>query len=109
MSENLMIAIVAAGGVVTGAIFSTAGQIGLAAYHEWRAYRRNKGRRELLRQMLDDPAHNWRSLDTLRHVIGCDADTTKQLLLEIGARASESGTDRWAYVHRHPLGTDDPS
>ena len=104
MSENLTIAIVAAGGVVAGAVFSTVGQIGIVAYHEWRAYRRNEGRRKLLRQMLDDPAHDWRKLDTLRHVIGCDADTTKELLLEIGARASEKGTDVWGYVSRHPLG-----
>lgn len=108
MSENITIAVVAAAGVAAGAIITTLGQIGVAAYHEWRAYRRNKDRRKLLRQMLDDPRHDWRSLDKLRHVIGCDADTTKQLLLEIGARASESGTDMWGYVSRHPLGVEDP-
>lgn len=108
MSENVTIAIVAACGVVAGSIFSTLGQIGIAVYHEWQAHRRNEDRRKLLRQMLNDSRHDWRCLDTLRHVIGCDADTTKQLLLEIGARASENGKDMWAYVSRHPLGGEEP-
>ena len=108
MSENLLIALVAAGGVAVGAVISTLGQIAVAAYHEHQTRCRNEDRRKLLRQMLDDQAHDWRKLDTLRHVIGCDVDTTKQLLLEIGARASENGTDSWAYIKRHPLGGEQP-
>lgn len=104
MSESLMIAIVAAGGVAVGAVISSIGQIAVVAYKDWRAHRDDEVRRQLLRQMLDDPAHDWRSLDQLRHVIGCDAGTARQLLLEVGARASESGTDVWGYVSRHPLG-----
>ena len=91
MSDQLMIAIVAAGGVVAGAVTQTLGQIALARFGEYQVRRRNEPRRKLLRQMLDNPKWEWRELDTLQHVIGCDAETTKQLLLEVDARASESG------------------
>jgi hypothetical protein len=43
-------------------------------------------------------------LDTLSHVVGSDSETTKRLLIEIGARASENGRDLWGLIEDHPLG-----
>ena len=45
--------------------------------------------------MLRSPNHQWRKFETLRHVIGSDEETTKKLLLEVGARASEDGQALW--------------
>lgn len=36
-------------------------------------------------------------------VIGADEETTKRLLLEIGARSSEDGRPLWALIRRQPL------
>ncbi len=57
--------------------------------------------------MLNDKRYEWRKLETLRHVIGTDAETAKHLLMEIDARASEDGKELWGLLSRHPLG-DDP-
>ena len=74
---------------------------------EWSFSRKDKSRKELLRKMLEaeNPAYpnRWRKLSTLMHVIGANEETTKRLLLEIGARASEDGQDLWGLVKYHPL------
>ena len=108
MSENLMIALVAAGGVVAGSIISTVGQIGLACYRDWRRSKGDEPRRKLLRAMLNDTKYEWRELDTLCHVIGSDSESAKRLLLEVGARASENKKDLWGYISRQPLGKEKP-
>lgn len=38
------------------------------------------------------------------HVIGADESTTKQLLLEIGARGSEDKQELWGMIKHHPFG-----
>jgi hypothetical protein len=53
--------------------------------------------------MLKEQKYLWRTLDTLMHVIGADEKTTKRLLLEIGARASENGQPLWGLITRNPL------
>jgi len=63
-----------------------------------------EARKRLLRGMLADERFAWRRLHVLCHVIGADEETTKGLLLEIGARASEDGEELWSLVDRHPLG-----
>lgn len=55
--------------------------------------------------MLNHKDYTWRNLSTLSHVIGADEETTKRLLLEVGARASEDGKDLWAMKSRAPLNT----
>jgi len=37
------------------------------------------------------------------HVIGADEETTKRLLLEIDARASEDGQALWGFKKHHPF------
>ena len=63
------------------------------------------GRKKVLRQMLEDQRFQWREIATLAHVTGADFDTTKRLLLEIDARASENGNDVWGLISRHPFPT----
>jgi hypothetical protein len=60
-------------------------------------------RKNLLRVMLRDPRFEWRRIETLSHVIGADEETTKALLIQIGARASEDGTGLWGLLEKHPL------
>jgi hypothetical protein len=43
----------------------------------------DQARTKLLRQMLD--TRDWRKLSTRSRVIGADADTTRRLLIELGA------------------------
>lgn len=66
---------------------------------------KNAGRKKLLRRMLEDerfPDH-WRKLQTLMNVVGADAETTKQLLIELEARGSEDGQDLWGLIKYHPF------
>jgi hypothetical protein len=62
-----------------------------------------EARKKLLLAMLQDERFTWRKLHVLCHVIGADEATTKNLLLEIGGRASEDGENLWALVTRHPF------
>ncbi len=69
--------------------------------------RREKPRKELLKKMLEDERFpkRWRTLDTLMHVIGANEETTKRLLIEVGARASEDGQNLWGLIKHHPFET----
>jgi len=65
-----------------------------------RANRIDFERKKLLKTMLNRSDWKWRNLDVLSHVIGADEDTTKRLLLEIAARASEDGQKKWGLISR---------
>ena len=58
-----------------------------------------------LRQMLENTSKGkeWRRLETLSCVIGADFETTTRLLVEIGARGSESENEVWALKSKKPL------
>jgi len=62
-------------------------------------------RKKLLEKMLN--ATDWRKLSTLFRVIGADRDTTTRLLIELGARGSETlrpdGEEVWGLISKHPL------
>ena len=45
----------------------------------------------------------WRKLTTLSNVIGANQQDTKELLLMLGARASESNADLWGLFTCNPL------
>jgi hypothetical protein len=63
---------------------------------EWyRRYQFRKRLKEILREHLSDPRWTWRSFEGLQRAIKEDADRTKELLLEIGARPSEQDKDVW--------------
>lgn len=103
MSDPVVIALIGVAGAVIGSIATIAASIVAHCLKAHAAAKREKPRRDLLIQMLKDPQHNWRKLDTLMHVIGADEQITKRLLLEVGARASEDGQPLWGLIERNPL------
>lgn len=62
----------------------------------------DKAVEKLLRQMLDGK-HKWRRLETLASVTGLSQKETKEYLIEIGARGSETDANLWGLVSRNPL------
>lgn len=55
--------------------------------------------------MLNDdrfPEH-WRRMSTLSRVIGASEQTTKRLLIEVGARGSEKDDALWGLIAHHPF------
>src|SRR6266496_3140687 len=104
MSEHILIALIGVAGAIVGSIATVAVTV-LTHWLKQRAKeKRDKPRKELLLELLRDPEYKWRRLDTLTHVIGSDAETTKSLLLDLGARASEDGQPLWGLIERNPLG-----
>lgn len=103
MSENIWIAFIGFSGVVIGSLSTLAGTWLAHLLKEKAAARKDKARKDLLLKMLSDNAHEWRDLQTLQHVIGADEDTTKSLLISVGARASEDGKPLWALISKKPL------
>ncbi len=105
MSESIVIALIGVTGAVIGSIATVAVQWLSHHLQENAAAKRDKPRKDLLLEMLKAPKYKWRELETLMHVIGADEETTKRLLLEVGARASEDGQPLWGLVERNPLPT----
>lgn len=103
MSDKIWIAMIGLGGAAIGATASMSVQLLKHCLENRAAARRDGPRKSLLTQMLADPEYSWRKLATLMHVIGADEETTKRLLLEVGARASEDGKALWGLVERNPL------
>ena len=91
-------------GVAVGAVLTIVGQW---LQHLWQSSemrKRDKKRKSILKQLLDNPGPNgWREMETLSGVIGADRDEAARLLIEIDARASETGNDVWAYIKDKPL------
>jgi hypothetical protein len=103
MSESIAIALIGVSGAVIGSVATVVAQW-LSHHLEGKAAaKREKPRKHLLLEMLRAPRHQWRKLETLSHVIGADEETTKRLLLEVGARASEDGRSLWGLIERNPL------
>jgi hypothetical protein len=67
--------------------------------------RLDKERGKVLREMLEDERFpgRWRKLSTLSRVIGASDETTKRLLIEIGARGSEQDDGLWGLIKHHPF------
>jgi hypothetical protein len=103
MSENIIIALIGVGGAVVGSVATIAVQMVTEYLRKKEIEKQKAPQIEMLTEMLNHPKHNWRSLDRLQHVIGADEATTKRLLLEIGARASEDGKPIWGLRSRNPL------
>ena len=59
--------------------------------------RRDQKRKQILREMLEDPRYEWRSLARLARASGTSEEKTRELLISIGARASAGrGEELWA-------------
>lgn len=103
MSESITIALIGVAGAIIGSVATIAGSIVLHCMKERAAAKRDEPRKKLLLEMLENSEYQWRKLETLMHVIGADEKTTKNLLLVVGARASEDGQPLWGLVKRNPL------
>jgi len=69
--------------------------VGILA-EDWYCRRKFKKRlKDILREHLSDERWQWRSFDALRRAIHADAESTRELLFDIGARPSESDKDVW--------------
>ena len=92
-------------GVVVGSVLTILGNIVTQCLKERSIAKKDKPRKKLLTEMLEDNrfAEHWRKLDTLMHVIGANDETTKRLLLEIGARGSEDQQELWGLIKFHPF------
>ena len=64
-------------------------------------------RKRLLLAMLTAEKFKWRKLQTLCKVIGADEETTKRLLIEVGARGSENESNVWGLISRNPFPGED--
>lgn len=103
MNEPIVIALIGVAGAVVGSVATMAGSILLHLMKERATSKRDEPRKKLLLEMLENPEYQWRKLETLMHVIGADEKTTKNLLLVVGARASEDGQPMWGLTKRNPL------
>lgn len=103
MNESIVIALIGVAGAVVGSIATVAVQWLSHYLQEKAAAKRENPRKDLLLKMLRSPKYQWRKLEMLMHVIGADEETTKRLLLEVGARASEDGQPLWGLIERNPL------
>lgn len=106
MSESIVIALIGIAGAIIGSVATVAVQWLSHHLQESAAAKRDKPRKDLLLEMLQTPKYQWRKLETLMHVIGSDEETTKRLLLEVDARASEDGQPLWGLIKRNPLPED---
>ncbi len=62
-------------------------------------------RKALLKTALENPPDGteWRALSTLSRIIGANYETTTRLLIELGARGSETENEVWALLTKKPL------
>jgi hypothetical protein len=105
MENPLAVAIAGLVGVIVGALIPVLGNILIHYLQNRPKNELDKLRKELLVKMLDNDRfpNKWRKLETLSRVIGADDETTKRLLIEIGARGSESESNSWGLIKHHPL------
>lgn len=103
LSETIAVALIGVAGAIIGSIATVVASIANQWFQNKLIEKADEPRRVMLRAMLNHSSHEWREFDTLRHVIGADEDTTKRLLLEVGARASENGKPLWGLISRNPL------
>jgi len=103
MSEPIIIALIGVAGAIVGSIATLSGNFLMHWLQEKAKEKKEEPARNLLIEMLNHNEHTWRKLETLMHVIGSNEETTKRLLLEVGARASEDGQALWALKSRAPL------
>src|SRR5216684_303922 len=89
-------------GVIVGAGISALSSLLIHFLKQRSKTKTDRPRKQLLLTMLHDrtPPHTegWRNFNTLKHVIGADEETARRLLLEIGARGSEDGQDKWGLL-----------
>jgi len=89
-------------GVTLGSILAPIVNCLIAKATRQKQTRLEKAQKQLLEKMLNHSEYQWRSLNTLKNVIGADESTTKILLLDLGARGTDDGKN-WGLISRNPL------
>lgn len=99
------VAIIGLIGAVIGSVLTLAGNLLVHWFQDRPRRTLDNGRKVLLKTMLEDNRFpdRWRHLSTLSRVIGADEETTKRLLIEVGARGSEKDDDLWGLITHHPF------
>lgn len=103
MCSQITMAVIGVIGAVIGSLSTLAGQWLIFYLKQKAEKKKDQPRKDLLIEMLESKKDGWRELETLKHVIGADEETTKRLLIEIGARASENGKPIRALMKYQPL------
>jgi hypothetical protein len=106
MTTEIEIAAIGFIGVLLGSLAAFATPVAMHFLQKRSESKQDDTRKKLLQKMLNHPERTWRKLSTLSHVIGSDEETTKRLLLELGARASEDGQSLWGLISRNPFPED---
>lgn len=103
---SFWIAIIGLIGAVVGSALTIAGNLLLHWLRDRQRRKLDQERKKLLKTMLEDSrfADRWRRLSTLSRVIGADEETTRRLLIEVGARGSETDDGSWGLIKYHPFG-----
>jgi hypothetical protein len=76
-------------------VFNVVNPILVSLYGIFGDVRRRRFQRKVLRKLLTDGRYEWRTLKSLSRSIREQETTTKELLTELGARASTSAKDVW--------------
>jgi len=99
------VAIIGLVGAVVGSLLTLAGNVVIHWLQDRPRRVLDEGRKKLLKTMLEDNRfpNRWRRLSTLSRVIGADEQTTKRLLIEVGARGSEKDDGLWGLIAHHPF------
>lgn len=93
------------GWVALGAAIGTIGSVLTTLLNAWLTSKDkpdyfDKKAMKVLKAVLTESAYPWHSITSLSHIVGLSPQATRQLLLLIGARGHESGSDAWALISR---------
>ncbi len=91
-------------GVIVGGCVTTIGHLVIHHFQTAQGREFDQKRKAMLTKMLENPGpQGWREMETLSSVIGATREDTARLLIELNARASETGNDAWALISEKPL------
>jgi hypothetical protein len=90
-------------GAVVGSVLTLTGNFAIEWFKGSKQRKIDGARQEILKEMLEDQAFQWRNLSTLAAVVGCNEEQTKDHLIAIGARGSEKNDGNWGLISRHSL------
>jgi hypothetical protein len=79
-------------------IFSIVNSVIVSLYGIFSSNRARNRQKEILRKMLLNPRYKWRTFKSLRLSIRQDENSTKELLIELGAHASTKSKDAWTLL-----------
>jgi hypothetical protein len=93
------------GWVVLGAAIGTIGSVVTTLLNAWLSSKDkpdyfDRMAMKVLKAVLTDSEYPWHDIKSLASVVGLSQQDTRQLLLMIGARGHERGSEGWALISR---------